>query len=359
MLDGQRSGPEDVPPYPVADLPRLKRREDRLLEPLVAGTVRAGRELLDDAGEVAYLELLRREHLPPVRWSGSRMRSAWGYWTVALVGPRKGRPEIRINKTLQAPRTQISDELLRSLIWHELCHHLTPGGGHDAEFRRLEALWPGGSVLDHELDTPHERFDLGWGRPPVADDDAPAPQSVPDLTGEGDGAPRRLVRGEVIDLPDGATTWTVSVSWRAVDGDDADLVAIRTDDDDRVQDDDDFVFYNHPEHEDCSVVLATNELGRAQLALRLGLVPPSIATVHVVLAAPVGHELREVGAVSVRVAADDQVYEADLGTPTSELHWYVVRFTRRGVRWRLRAVGAGDSRTLAELVVHHGVAVDE
>lgn len=359
VLDGQKSGPEDVAPYPVAGLPRLKRRGDRMLEPLVAETVRDGRELLEDAGEVEYRKLLQREHLPPVRWSGSRMRSAWGYWTVALVGPRKGRAEIRVNKTLQAPRTQISDELLKSLIWHELCHHLTPGRGHDAEFRRLEALWPGGSVLDHELDSLHERFDLGWGQDPLADDDGPAPQTGVHGAGRENELPRRLVRGEVVDLPADATTWTVSVSWEAVDGDDADLVVIRTDGDDRVQDDDDFVFYNHPEHEDRSVVLEANGPGRAQLTLRLDQVPSSISTVHLVLAAPAGRGLREVGAVSVRVAADEQVYEADLGTPTSELHWYIVRFTRRGGRWRLRAIGAGDSRTLAELVVHHGVAVDD
>ena len=61
---------------------------------------------------------------------------------------------------LQAPRAQISDELSEYLLWHELVHHVLPGRGHDAEFRRLEALWPNFAKLDHELDSIHEGFDL-------------------------------------------------------------------------------------------------------------------------------------------------------------------------------------------------------
>jgi predicted metal-dependent hydrolase len=79
-----------------------------------------------------------------------------------MAGSTRGRPEIRINKQLQAPTTQIADELLEYLLWHELCHHVLPGRGHDAEFRRLESLWPDFARLDHELDTLHERFNLGW-----------------------------------------------------------------------------------------------------------------------------------------------------------------------------------------------------
>ena len=58
--------------------------------------------------------------------------------------------------------TQITDELLQFLPWHELSHHLLPGRRHDAEFRRLESTWPDFTRLDYELDTLHERFDLLW-----------------------------------------------------------------------------------------------------------------------------------------------------------------------------------------------------
>ena len=58
--------------------------------------------------------------------------------------------------------TQITDELLQFLPWHELSHHLLPGRRHDAEFRRLESTWPDFTRLDYELDTLHQRFDLLW-----------------------------------------------------------------------------------------------------------------------------------------------------------------------------------------------------
>jgi hypothetical protein len=84
----------------------------------------------------------------------------WAYWSVRLQGRGRGKPVIRVSSVLQAPRTQVSDELLEYLLWHELLHHVLPGRGHDAEFRRLESEWPDFARLDHELDTLQERFDL-------------------------------------------------------------------------------------------------------------------------------------------------------------------------------------------------------
>lgn len=361
VLEDVATGPEDVAPYPAPGLPRLMRREDRSLDDLVAMTLQVGRLLLEDAGEAYYRELLRREHLPPVKWSSSRLRSAWGYWTVALVGARKGRPEIRINKTLQAPRTQISDELLMSLIWHELCHHLTPGRGHDAEFRRLEALWPGGSVLDHELDTLHERFDLGWGPDPSEPVPTTAGATPDDVVATTDGGRtlQHLVRGQVVDLPDDVIAWTVAVRWTPITDEDADLVALSTDARDQVSEDSDLVFYNRTRSRDRSVRLQQGTAGKAEIRVQLDRVPSGVRTIHVVLAAPVGQGLSDVQDIEVDVVGGEHQFAVGLGSATSERHWYVVRLARRGGHWRLRAVGAGDSRGLAELAMHHGVAVDD
>jgi hypothetical protein len=154
--------PRSVGAKTQAQLPRLTRRTDRSLEPLFMSSVRRGRELLASE-DAEYADLLRRENLPKCDWTLRPAKGTWAYWTARLAGQSRGQVVIRINRVLQAPRTQISDELLEYLLWHELCHHLLPGRGHDSEFRRLESLWPDFSRLDHELDTLHERFDLGWG----------------------------------------------------------------------------------------------------------------------------------------------------------------------------------------------------
>ncbi len=75
----------------------------------------------------------------------------------------KGTPVIRVDLMLQAPAGQIPDEVLQFLLWHELCHHVHPSHGHDAEFYRLLALWPDFTRLDHALDSLEEHFDLGTG----------------------------------------------------------------------------------------------------------------------------------------------------------------------------------------------------
>ncbi len=108
----------------------------------------------------AYLLLLENENLPRVAWIRLPVGPPWDYWTPKMSGSRRGTSEIRVNLRLQAPKTQISDALLEYLIWHELCHHLLPGRGHDAEFRRLESLWPDFMELDNELDRLHERFQI-------------------------------------------------------------------------------------------------------------------------------------------------------------------------------------------------------
>jgi predicted metal-dependent hydrolase len=76
------------------------------------------------------------------------------------TGRLKGHGVIRVNRALRAPRSQVSDGVLAFLVFHEMLHHLLPGQGHSAEFRRLERLWPDADDIELELDTLHERYRL-------------------------------------------------------------------------------------------------------------------------------------------------------------------------------------------------------
>jgi superfamily II DNA or RNA helicase len=112
------------------------------------------------AGEEALEWMPGGDQLPRLLWTHRPIASAWAHWSLKTSGRSAGRPVIRVNRLLQAPRTQVGDDVLEYLVFHEMLHDLLPGRGHDAEFRRLEALWPDGARLDRELDTLHEQFEL-------------------------------------------------------------------------------------------------------------------------------------------------------------------------------------------------------
>lgn len=145
-----------APSRPRQHLPRLRRSNERTL-PSLASVVAQMRDVL--AGE-EVLSRLQEADLPTLSWSTRVSNSAWAYWSMRTSGKAAGRPVIRVNVLLRAPRTQVPDEVLSYLIFHEMLHDLLPGQGHDAEFRRLEAMWPESAALDLTLDTLHEQFDM-------------------------------------------------------------------------------------------------------------------------------------------------------------------------------------------------------
>lgn len=138
----------------------LTRKPSRQIEPLFASAVKQGRYLLADEPE-RYAALLGKPYLPEIKWTTRPVTSTLAYWAPRISGKKKGTPIIRVNSALQAPRTLIPDEALEYLIWHELCHHVLPGHGHNHEFRRLEALWPDAASHDAFLDRLCETYDLG------------------------------------------------------------------------------------------------------------------------------------------------------------------------------------------------------
>lgn len=154
------SNPE-APRAPSPGRPREKLRtaSTRELAPLVASVLEDGWSLLDQAGEHEYAAIL--DYPPRVSWTRTPVKSTYAYWIVRMSSRAKGQPEIRVNKALQAPATQVADELLEFLLWHELCHHVLPGHGHDAEFNRLLHMWPESASLDNDLDQLTEKYEMG------------------------------------------------------------------------------------------------------------------------------------------------------------------------------------------------------
>lgn len=161
-VEGQPTFDPENPPVPArTGDAKLRHATDRHLPALLQSVIAEAQTLL--VGEdVAYLDLLQSP--PKVDWTTEPVRSTWAYWTVRIRGRGRGKPIIRVNRALSAPRTQIPDDVLRFLLWHELVHHLLPGQGHDAEFRRLETLWPDSDKHDAFIDALPERYDLRWDR---------------------------------------------------------------------------------------------------------------------------------------------------------------------------------------------------
>jgi superfamily II DNA or RNA helicase len=135
-----------------AKLPKLKRSE-RDLEALLLDTVNIARTLVP--GSVAD----RLVDPPKIGWTKRVVRSSFAHWSLKLVHANQGRPVIRVNRLLRAPKYQVPDEVLQFLIYHEILHNLLPGQGHDSEFREYEADWPGAIDNNLWLYTVHEKWD--------------------------------------------------------------------------------------------------------------------------------------------------------------------------------------------------------
>ncbi|MBP2210844.1 stress response protein SCP2 [Rhodococcus ruber] len=170
-----------------------------------------------------------------------------------------------------------------------------------------------------------------------------------------------LARGEVIDLPARKTSWTVNVAWRAETDDfDVDIVAFLLGEDEEVDSDDDFVFYNNPTAEDGAVELSIDGSSEQSVRLDLAALPDDCARIAIAAAIDGERTFGELGAVSVSVDGEGgtaATFVLDAGT--TERTMVLTEIYRRAGKWRLRAVGQGYDDDLAAMAVRLGIQVEK
>ncbi|MFJ2632207.1 TerD family protein [Streptomyces sp. NPDC087422] len=189
---------------------------------------------------------------------------------------------------------------------------------------------------------------------------APAPPGP--VVNESDAA-EVLVRGAVIDLPDSdGTAWTVTAAWEQHTACAIDVVAFRLDVHERVAGDEDFIFYNAPEHPDGVVRLATHSPTEQAVTVDLERLPLEVSRVVVAAAIDGSATFSDVGAIEVtatRGIAAAPTVRATLDAATTERTMLLAEIYRRGEGWRLRAIGQGYDHGLVALARGYGVDVDE
>ncbi|MFD3701616.1 exonuclease domain-containing protein [Nocardia sp. NPDC058658] len=172
-----------------------------------------------------------------------------------------------------------------------------------------------------------------------------------------------LSRGQVVDVPiaEGGTTWTLRATWSQLSAATVDLVAFLVGSDERVNDSDDFVFYNQPERQGAKL----SEDGPNEQSITVDLDDLPEHCTRIVLAAALdGADLTfgDVGAIELDVASGTEssaAVRATLDAATVERTLLLAELYLRGEDWRLRAVGQGYETDLAELARRYGVEVDE
>ncbi|RFU19920.1 TerD family protein [Geodermatophilus marinus] len=237
---------------------------------------------------------------------------------------------------------------------------LVPGVEPDPRTGRAQAL--GVRPLDADTLTP-----TSWPPQPgerVVVLPAPEPPPTPPVTVTAP-APRVLVRGEVVDLPAHAD-WLAEVRWatpgrHATDRFDVDVVALVVDPDEQVSVDEDFVFYNAPEHPTGAVALTTGIAGEAICTLRPDRLPPTQRRVLLAAAIDGAATFGDVGPIEL-ILRDEHgapTARATLDAATDERSLILATLYQRHGTWRWRAVGQGYSDALADLAIRHGVDIDE
>ncbi|MEU5841717.1 TerD family protein [Rhodococcus sp. NPDC047139] len=172
-----------------------------------------------------------------------------------------------------------------------------------------------------------------------------------------------LSRGEVIDLPSDGDRWAVNVAWKAeAAGDefDLDVVAFLLGADEKVDTDEDFVFYNNPLYDDGVVELTIDGSSEHCIRVDLAALPGECERIAIAAAIDGHRTFGELGAVSVGVDSEGgtaATFVLDAGT--TERTMVLAEIYRRSGKWRLRAVGQGYDDDLAALARRYGVDVDE
>lgn len=172
---------------------------------------------------------------------------------------------------------------------------------------------------------------------------------------------RSLRMGEAVDLARDALHWGCSVSWtQPASGPlDVDLVAFLLDDNRRVSDDDDFIFYNSPVGGNGAVVLSKIGQDTQHVEIDFSVLASRYHRVAM------GLVITGPGSFSalnpLRIVLTDNgiaVAESDFVHGTTEQAMIVGEFYVRAGRWRVRPIWQGYDGGLAQLATSYGVDVD-
>jgi stress response protein SCP2/5-methylcytosine-specific restriction endonuclease McrA len=165
----------------------------------------------------------------------------------------------------------------------------------------------------------------------------------------------KLVRGGNTVVP--TAEIRVEVSWHRGTG--VDACALLLTENDKVRDDNDFVFYNQPEHATGSVRLAEENTTSASVTVDLRRVPPEIH--RVVIAGSLEQGTFE-SVPDLRVSVldhSDQVANYDIADIEPVTAMVFGELYRREDAWKFRAVGQGWANGLGGLATDFGISVED
>ena len=150
-------------------------------------------------------------------------------------------------------------------------------------------------------------------------------------------------------------------SWAQNDDIDVDVVAFAVDDEERVGEDADFVFYN--QSNGVGVRLTTDGPGEQSIVVDLAALPSTCRKVVVGATIDGGATtFGDVGAVEVELssgATGAVVARSTLDAATTERSLILMELYLRGDVWRIRSVGQGFEEDLEWLAERYGVDVEE
>lgn len=175
--------------------------------------------------------------------------------------------------------------------------------------------------------------------------------------------PITLRRGQVVDLLDieESRSWTVRATWTQQDAWAVDIVAFLVDNDEKVGDDSDFVFYN--QIEGAGARLSAD--GPNEQSILIDLVELPSYCSRIVIAAAIdgdGVTFGDVGAIELTATpgAEGGVgARSTLDAATEERTMLLSEIYQRGDVWRLRPIGQGYNSGLDVLARQYGVEVDD
>ncbi|MDJ0004793.1 TerD family protein [Rhodococcus fascians] len=170
------------------------------------------------------------------------------------------------------------------------------------------------------------------------------------MSNTGDNA-EQLHKGSKTDLA--ALRYTVRVSTSGPQGI-VDVAAVLLGTDGNVRTDDDFVFFNNPRTQGCTL------LSEDTIEVDLNTIPASVDRILITASTEAQNtHFGTVSGLAVHIASATDKFEFAPAGLTTETVLQAVALYRRGSSWRLDAIGQGYAQGLAKLATEHGITIDE